>query len=171
MWQAICATPGIVNFTNNPNAGTAGVPDLMSKEYLLSWGKRFRAGNIAVPCRPISTLINLAGLQSIDFFSLDVEGAELQVLRTFDWAVPVKVFCIELDRGPAFDSEVRSLLSMHGYLETKAFKLGGNAVFIHGSLNGTLISRMRYCQQLLVEKRPGKCAGGLVHAAHSKIPA
>eukprot|EP00966_Prymnesium_polylepis_P116539 2693421-Prymnesium_polylepis.1 len=76
--EGICSGTGTVNFTNNPHVGTAGVPELMSKEYLKSWGRRFRHGTVVVPCRPLSKLLQLAGIQKIDFFSLDVEGAELQ---------------------------------------------------------------------------------------------
>ena len=151
--EAICSSTGTVNFTDHPNSGTAGVPELMSETYLKSWGKRFKAGWITVPCRPISELIRLAGIRDIDFFSLDVEGAELLVLQTFDWTVRVKVFCIELMRGAEFDSQVRKLMHEHDYVETTAFRLGSNAVFIHGSLNRTLSSRIRHCKQSL-GKRP-----------------
>ena len=40
-----------------------------------------------------------AGVASIDLFSLDVEGAELTVLQSMDWSIPVHVFLIEMDRG------------------------------------------------------------------------
>ena len=33
--------------------------------------------------------------RGVDFFSLDVEGFELQVLRSFDWSVPLHVLAIE----------------------------------------------------------------------------
>jgi FkbM family methyltransferase len=165
LWcQAICPVPGTVNFTNNPSIGTAGVRESMSDGYIKSWGRRFRRGDVVVPCRPISALIRLAGISTIDFFSLDVEGAELVVLQTFDWTVPVKVFCIELDDNSVSESDrarvtkVRTLLFERGYLETDAFKMGSNKVFIHGSLNSTLSSRMRYCRHMMAWGHPsGQC--------------
>jgi hypothetical protein len=37
--------------------------------------------NFSVPCRPIGAMLRLAGLETVHFFSLDVEGAELRVLQ------------------------------------------------------------------------------------------
>ena len=106
----------------------------------------------------LSDLVRLAGIQEIDFFSLDVEGAELLVLQTFDWSVPVKMFCIELDREPDYVAQVHALLDVHGYTETTEFASTGlgkppNTVFIHKSLNRTLSSRMQHCQ-LPANQRP-----------------
>ena len=156
--EAICRTPGTVNFTNNPGSGTAGVMETMDAEYMKKWSKRFRHGFVTVPCRPLSDLVRLAGIQEIDFFSLDVEGAELLVLQTFDWSVPVKMFCIELDREPDYVAQVHALLDAHGYTETTEFASTGlgkppNTVFIHKSLNRTLSSRMQHCQ-LPANQRP-----------------
>jgi len=52
----------------------------------------------------------------VDFFSLDVQGAELMVLKTMNWSVPVSVFMVELDGvSPSKDNEVRALLRAHNY--------------------------------------------------------
>ena len=151
--DAICPTVGTVNFTNYAAGGTAGVPELMTKQYIQKWGKRWqKGGTVAVPCRPLAELVHLAGITEIDFFSLDVEGAELLVLQTFDWNVRVKVFCIELDQGGTYDSGVRELLKAHGYVETPLIKLGHNIVFVHSSLLGTLRSRIDHCQKLPAER-------------------
>jgi len=145
--EAICSTTGTVNFTNNPNMGTAGVMETMSESYLRSWSKRFTHGMVSVPCRPLGALVQLAGIREIDFFSLDVEGAELVVLQTFEWKIPVKVFCIELSGGSSRDRDDRlhALLVAHGYVHSRAFALGGNTMFIHNSLIGSLPERMRHC--------------------------
>ena len=147
--EAICPVTSVLNFTKHPGAGTAGVPEAMSPKYLASWGWRFRKGTMQVPCRPLSALMQLAGIRAIDFFSLDVEGAELQVLQTFDWGIPVKVFCIEKADTAERAAEVHGLLHAHGYVHTTAFTLGGglNVVYIHGSLNASLSARMRHCHQ------------------------
>ena len=42
---------------------------------------------MAVPCRPLSSIMTDAGYHSADFLSLDVEGAEALVLQTIDPAV------------------------------------------------------------------------------------
>ena len=75
-----------------------------------------------------------------------MEGAELTVLHTFDWRVPVKVFCIEIDREKEYGGPIRALMEENGYVETNAFQLGrSNVVFVHRSLNATLDARIRHC--------------------------
>ena len=66
--------------------------DEMSANYLKYFGHRM-THNYTVPCRPISAMLELAGVRSIDLFSLDVEGGELLVLQTFDWSIPVRLSC------------------------------------------------------------------------------
>ena len=69
-----------------------------------------------VPSAPLGQLLRMAGLASIDLFSLDVEGSELKVLNTHDWSLPVRVWCIEVnhERLPAIDE----LLTSKGYRHT-----------------------------------------------------
>jgi hypothetical protein len=42
-------------------------------------------------------LLAAADIRHIDFFSLDVQGAELSVLKTMDWSIPVEILLVELD--------------------------------------------------------------------------
>ena len=37
-------------------------------------------------CRPLSSLLQQANMEHIDYLSLDVEGSELDVLSSIDWA-------------------------------------------------------------------------------------
>jgi len=57
-------------------------------------------------CLPMASILNIAGLSTdptargVDFFSLDVEGAEEVVLDTHDWArLPVRVLVMEVRRS------------------------------------------------------------------------
>jgi hypothetical protein len=38
-----------------------------------------------VPCYPLPSLLMAADLQNVDFLTLDLEGLELQALKTMDW--------------------------------------------------------------------------------------
>eukprot|EP00614_Pseudopedinella_elastica_P006017 CAMPEP_0172595714 /NCGR_PEP_ID=MMETSP1068-20121228/15331_1 /TAXON_ID=35684 /ORGANISM="Pseudopedinella elastica, Strain CCMP716" /LENGTH=298 /DNA_ID=CAMNT_0013394369 /DNA_START=66 /DNA_END=962 /DNA_ORIENTATION=+ len=66
-----------------------------------------------VPCSPLGRLLRIVGIQKIDFFSLDVEGAEMAVLNSFDWSIPVRVFIIEVQ--PENTDALAKLLTSHGY--------------------------------------------------------
>ena len=59
-------------------------------------------------------MLQLVGLREIDAFILDVEGAELQVLRTMDWTVPVRVWLIEQAPHNPDVAKIDALMSEHG---------------------------------------------------------
>jgi FkbM family methyltransferase len=89
--------------------------------------RKFHGGiskKVRVPSAPLGQLLRMVGVASIDLFSLDVEGAELKVLRTFDWSIPVRVWCIEVtdERRPAIDA----LLTSNGYEHTPWRACDGN---------------------------------------------
>lgn len=46
---------------------------------------------------PLNFLVTPDVLSSVDLFSIDVEGHELVVLKTFNWDIPVK--CVLIERG------------------------------------------------------------------------
>lgn len=96
-------------------------------EFMPEWIQRFYdpsertdAAIAALPlvaCRPLGPLLALWGITHVDFWVLDVEGAEEEVLATFDFArVQVDVIVIELDgaNGPK-DDRCRAILRSHGY--------------------------------------------------------
>ncbi len=70
-----------------------------------------------IPCRPLSALLALFGITHIDLWVLDLEGAELEALKTFDFsAVSVDVIVVELDGGDEVkDQAVREHLLASGF--------------------------------------------------------
>ena len=56
-------------------------------------------------------------MRHVNLFSLDVEGAELVVLKTIDWSsTKFDVLLVELDgKNGTKDDEVRALLRARGY--------------------------------------------------------
>ena len=71
----------------------------------------------SVPLRTMGSLLLEAGVERVDFFSIDVEGAELGVLETMDWNLPVHVVFIEM-RGEDHtkDMACRWLLKQKGFV-------------------------------------------------------
>ena len=47
---------------------------------------------VDVPCLPIFTLLAALDFPTVDFFSLDVEGAELGILQTIPWDQVINIF-------------------------------------------------------------------------------
>ncbi len=55
---------------------------------------------IMVPCLPLQDLLDRHGIERVDFLSLDVEGAELSVLRSIDWErTVIRVITVEANRS------------------------------------------------------------------------
>ena len=82
-----------------------------------------REKRIQVPCLPLARILSDLAVTRLSYFSLDVEGAELFVLRTLDWsAVRVDVLEWECSNKQSC-AEIRSLLSSRGMRP-----LGKNAV-------------------------------------------
>ncbi|XP_023933267.1 protein Star-like [Lingula anatina] len=54
-------------------------------------------GKSRLLCLPIQTLLSTIGRTHVDFFSLDIEGAELEVLRAFPWdKITVDMWTVEV---------------------------------------------------------------------------
>lgn len=71
---------------------------------------------VEVPCRPLSQMLEENGIDRINFFSLDVEGAELNVLQTLDWEkVKIDVLLVEADfvynaqKGGTQDEKIKAV--------------------------------------------------------------
>ena len=46
--------------------------------------------------KKLSTILKESKVKYIDFWSLDVEGSEFEVLKSMDWHIPVYLICIEM---------------------------------------------------------------------------
>ena len=74
----------------------------------------------------MATIIKHAGVRYVDFWSLDVEGAELEVLQGMDWNLPVKVILIERNQH---DREIDALLKVRGFDYVREQR--GNRVYVN----------------------------------------
>lgn len=111
------------------NQAVSGDWALMSDSFKRQWYHK-RTQLITVPCKPMSAYLD--GTAHVDFFSLDVEGAELEVLLTIDFTrITIDLFMIELDNHDLDKNwKVRRLLTNLGYVECpKAVRRSG--LFLH----------------------------------------
>lgn len=85
------------------------------KKHLGADGDWVGGGTELVPCYPMKELVG--ELNHIDFFSLDIEGAELEALLTLDFSkLTVDVFVIEMDKyDEANNNRIAQLMSNLGY--------------------------------------------------------
>lgn len=90
---------------------------------------------IPISCVRLDTILKFAHVDHVNFFILDVEGGEIEVLRSIDWdSVKFDVLCIETDpdfRPNGFIDEVKA------YMFSKGYRLyadrSRNSWFIHES--------------------------------------
>lgn len=96
LYSAICDRKASTKFVGDGLA--AGAVEDMTRHHIESWGHHFKSLHLYdVPCDPMSTLVKRARLPTtIDFMSVDIEGGEYRVLKSFDWKnYNVRVLAIE----------------------------------------------------------------------------
>ena len=78
--------PHLANFsTSSPRSG--GMAGIVEDD---------RPGTIPLQCIPLYTLIRAVGVNTVNYLSLDIEGAELSVLKTIPWdKVDIEVMTVE----------------------------------------------------------------------------
>ena len=108
----------------------SGIPEHMGQDQRVEWARKAMklSQNIAtVPCHRIDTVLNEHGVKIVDYLSIDVEGAELEVLRGIDFD-KVQVNVIGVEHSHKFP-EVYELLT------TSDFEYHGllffDEVFVH----------------------------------------
>ncbi|XP_013412926.1 uncharacterized protein LOC106175454 [Lingula anatina] len=70
---------------------------MAEKSYAISKGEQNAIeGKSRIQCLPIRSLLATIGRNHVDYFTLDVEGAEIEILKSFPWQhVTVDVWTIE----------------------------------------------------------------------------
>lgn len=114
---AISSDYSLVNFSKGRFTSTFAAVDTMAARYKSMFHQGSRQF-FQVPSLPLGQLLRAAQVRYLDFFSLDVEGAELKVLQTMDWSIPVRVWCIEWNREhspPENNRSIYELMTANGY--------------------------------------------------------
>lgn len=74
---------------------------------------------VSVAALTLSQVVRRSGPSQIDFFSLDVEGMELQALEGFDFSVRPRAILVETRARDAL--KISLLLTKQGYMMTRVF--------------------------------------------------
>lgn len=135
---AVCGRFQTVHYHSASMVG--GIFEFMAEEFKERFHKNLTVDMLpAVPCVPLMFILDKFGIGSIDMWSLDVEGAELEVLQTVDFSrLDVKVLVVELHGyDKERDAKVVSLLERAGFGVYKMKKEDSisslNTVFVHRS--------------------------------------
>jgi len=90
-----------------------------------------------VACFPIFSVLLALNVATVDFFTLDVEGAELDVLKTIPFdSILIKIFCIEWNHVPEGKAELRRYVESKNYTLVAEIRKGNayDLLFAHKSV-------------------------------------
>jgi hypothetical protein len=163
--SAVCSSPTVVHFVPGPYTG--GIVEFMTPTFIEKfhkftiWDRTWPRGNLSsidfhdedskylgirdVHCLPMVDILAFAHIKHVNFFVLDTEGGELQILESIDFhQVRFDVICVETEPafrigGVAYEEKIAKLLFKHGY--HRAIKkeegdhdiMGRNTWYIHES--------------------------------------
>ena len=73
--------------------------------------------------KTLTEIVKSTGVKNIDFLSLDVEGHEYEVLKSWDFSVPIEVILIEMLGGSNSDRDslCREILLKNNYVFFSTF--------------------------------------------------
>jgi len=103
------------------HGAVSSVRENTSESFYNGWHREKDIQLIQVPARRLDSILHEAGVKTIDFWSLDVEGSELDALQTMDWSIPVGVICIETQTDDKKDA-CDSILIANGFTKSEEFE-------------------------------------------------
>eukprot|EP00959_Pyramimonas_sp_CCMP1952_P035268 738851-Pyramimonas_sp.AAC.1 len=87
-----------------------------------------------VQCGPIGPYLHVLGIPWVDFFSLDVEGSEENVLKSMIWDIPIHVMMVELDEhDEEANKRIRGIMSSVGFTEDTEIEVKLSGIFVNTS--------------------------------------
>ena len=116
---AVSSEEGDISFLVTNGVGgpwVSGIENHLSENHKKSWHQDSK--RITVESRKMSSIMKDSSLERVDIFSIDVEGAEYEVLNTIDWNIPVYIFVVELgfnENETEKDVKCKKLLTEKGY--------------------------------------------------------
>lgn len=110
---AVSEDEGQVEFLGDGALG--GIKNLLPEQHIKGWNLNIN-NSYLVESKPIRKILEGIDIKRVDLFSIDVEGGELEVLKTFDWGIPVYIVLIEISKyDEKKDQECRDFLKSKGF--------------------------------------------------------
>jgi len=74
------------------------------------------------------------GIPWVDYFSLDVEGSEENVLKSMIWDIPIHVMMVEMDEhDEASNDRIRAIMTGAGFTEDTEIEVKLSGIFVNQS--------------------------------------
>eukprot|EP00607_Mallomonas_marina_P009841 CAMPEP_0182420980 /NCGR_PEP_ID=MMETSP1167-20130531/6123_1 /TAXON_ID=2988 /ORGANISM="Mallomonas Sp, Strain CCMP3275" /LENGTH=237 /DNA_ID=CAMNT_0024597617 /DNA_START=419 /DNA_END=1128 /DNA_ORIENTATION=+ len=138
---AICASEQSVHYITGSTTG--GIIEFMSEHFIRDWHKGLLHKDKSewsllpavsvIQCLPLSDILAEAQVKHVNLFVLDVEGAELSILRTIRFeVVRIDVLVVEVEaknRPVGYQDDVTAFLGSQGY--NLSWTKGRNAWYTH----------------------------------------
>lgn len=118
---AVCPSASDVHFVGEGHPAVTGVLEFMAPSFIAQWHPEIDRSSLPrISCKPLSAILSESSLlrnQVIDFLSIDVEGAEYQVVQTLDFSKHVfgVIFYEADDHNPSKNEAMKTFLEANGY--------------------------------------------------------
>lgn len=134
---AVSEVDGFIDFYGGHDDAVGGIVKSMNEAHKKNWGFNNKAP-YKIKSKPINKILKDITIKKVDLFSIDVEGAEIDVLNTFDWSIPVYIILIEMidygnEDGKNKCETARQILKEKGF--EFDMTLGCNEVWINKKFN------------------------------------
>ena len=112
---AISNDEGIFDYIGDSTA-VGGLINNFDSTWIKDWNLD-RKNIQKVQTKKLSTILSETNIKYIDFWSLDVEGSELDVLKSMDWTIPIYIIVIETGhhRYKEITEQCRKILRQQGF--------------------------------------------------------
>lgn len=128
--------PGEVEFRYflHGMAAVSGVKDTLPPKHVTAWFDNEICKHEPQTCRTMKTrtlsdIVKDSGVDHIDFFSLDVEGHELNVIKSFDFSVPIGLLLMEINGDKMKEiEECEEILFRNGFVLDDEFN--GSRIYL-----------------------------------------
>jgi len=143
----VCNHPHFIHYIDKKDEGINGILEYMSPSFIRDFHKdaynttrtewHTLPSVTKVPCFPLSSVFTEFKIYYINYFILDVEGAEYDVLQSINFdLVMFDVITVETEkqyRNPAFTIKLTTFLRSKGY--HRLWCSGRNSWYVHYSYN------------------------------------
>lgn len=139
----VCTEARTLHWVEGKSSATSGAWELMSDAFRRRYHAGITDGMVksfpTVECVHLNDILRRYGIRHVDLFSLDVEGAELSVLKAIDFdKFSASVILVEIRAG---SPNLKPILTKAGYVQDD--NLGPNAVFLHPQFKKSINRRLK----------------------------